>query len=167
MKPHLEVGRTGNPITGNTVPRPHISFTGIESNRTIHQPDSANMYFETWKEMQQFFLQAAVEATEQMKLEKWAESGAPDEALVDAIAEQFISQALHGVARTMEIPPEPKPIRIILDGGLIQEIRNMPDGLAIEVYDYDVARNDDHPNIRNDEQGKRAFVNIWTKEGHE
>ena len=59
-----------------------------------------------------------------------------------------------------------KSVRIIMDGGLIQEVRNIPQGIEIEVFDYDCsAQGDDHPNMTKDEQGKPVFVNYWPDHG--
>jgi hypothetical protein len=59
-----------------------------------------------------------------------------------------------------------EPIRIILEGGLIQEIRNIPDGVTIEVFDYDVEGSGrDHPNVIKDEQGEYVFHNIYDRSG--
>jgi hypothetical protein len=57
-----------------------------------------------------------------------------------------------------------KPVRIIMDGGLIEEVQNVPVGLTIEVYDYDLS-DSDHPNVIKDEEGTLVFHNIYTSEG--
>jgi len=64
-----------------------------------------------------------------------------------------------------EVPTQ-KPIRIVMDGGLISEVHNIPPGMTVEVYDYDVEGQDiTHPNMTKDEKGKRVFVNLWGQGG--
>jgi hypothetical protein len=56
---------------------------------------------------------------------------------------------------------KPKPIRIVLDGGIIQDVLNLPSGFLIEVYDYSVDGTPPHPNLKRDEKGKPVWINTW------
>jgi len=58
-------------------------------------------------------------------------------------------------------PSASKPTRIVMEGGLIQEVLNMPPGLILEVFDYDTDIDADHPNVQKDEQGDDVFINYW------
>lgn len=59
-----------------------------------------------------------------------------------------------------------RPIRIVIDGGLVQGITNIPAGIVIEVLDYDVEGADrTHPNMAKDQDDKWMFQNIWTSHG--
>jgi hypothetical protein len=54
-------------------------------------------------------------------------------------------------------------IRILMDGGLIQAVHNVPDDVVLEVYDYDIEGQDlGHPNMKQDEAGHPVFINRWT-----
>lgn len=60
----------------------------------------------------------------------------------------------------------PWTIRVEMEGGLISDVKNIPDGTEIVVYDYDVEGQDPkHPNMGRDEEGKAVFVNRWTSKG--
>jgi len=47
-----------------------------------------------------------------------------------------------------------------MEGGLIQNVTNVPVDTVIEVYDYDVDDRN-HPNVTKDEEGTPVFVNFW------
>jgi len=55
---------------------------------------------------------------------------------------------------------EKHTITIHVEGGLIQEIQDIPDTIRIEVRDYDVEGSIDD-NLITDENGYEFFQNIW------
>jgi hypothetical protein len=55
------------------------------------------------------------------------------------------------------------PIVIVMDGGLIQEIANIPPGVVIEVRDFDVEGTTDETHIT--AEGDEYTATIWTHEG--
>jgi hypothetical protein len=55
-------------------------------------------------------------------------------------------------------------IIIKMDGGLIQDILNIPPGIEIEVRDYYATEGDDDGRILTDEEGKRYYPTLWEHE---
>ena len=58
---------------------------------------------------------------------------------------------------------EKKKIVITLEGGLIQWIEGIPDGMVIEVRDYDV-EGADESELETGENGDLYYESIWEKE---
>ena len=56
-----------------------------------------------------------------------------------------------------------KKLLIVVEGGLIQDIKNIPEGLEIEIRDYDADQYsyDDLEAMKADEDGRRYFVTEW------
>ena len=55
---------------------------------------------------------------------------------------------------------ESNRIRIIVSGGLIQEVQNIPAGVVVEVWDYDVER-DDSDGVEFDSIGDPVVKSEW------
>lgn len=53
-----------------------------------------------------------------------------------------------------------KPIKITIDGGVIQDITDIPDGTKIIVVDYDIDGIDEDRLII-DEEGQKCTETIW------
>ena len=55
-----------------------------------------------------------------------------------------------------------KPVRVILDGGIIQDIENIPGDITIEVYDYDTGDADPSDSkLSKDEKGDSVYITVW------
>jgi len=53
----------------------------------------------------------------------------------------------------------PKTVTIIISGGAVREIRNLPDDILIEIRDYDV-QEDEGPRIFQDEMGDSYQLSV-------
>lgn len=53
-----------------------------------------------------------------------------------------------------------KPIIIILDGGVVQDILNVPCGMIVEVHDYDCEGTDE--TVTKDADGRAMIVGRFT-----
>ncbi len=54
-----------------------------------------------------------------------------------------------------------KTIKITVEGGVIQNITGIPEGIAIAVFDYDTEGND-LETLRQDEDGEDCIISLWT-----
>jgi hypothetical protein len=57
----------------------------------------------------------------------------------------------------------PKEIRIIVEGGVIQEVYGIPPDVVVRVKDYDVD-GCDPSRLKQDRDGERFFEGVWTHE---
>jgi len=55
-----------------------------------------------------------------------------------------------------------KEIKIIVSGGLIQDIENIPQNIQVKVFDFDTEGDEFDPGAHEMIEGKMAYVSIWT-----
>lgn len=53
-----------------------------------------------------------------------------------------------------------KSMKIFVQGGLIQDIQDIPDGLKIDIYDYDIDGLDEKE-LTKDGKGKDCYIKEW------
>lgn len=58
---------------------------------------------------------------------------------------------------------EPNTIVITIEGGLVQDVSNIPPGMKVVVRDYDCEGADDDE-LSKDERGDDCYVTVWEAE---
>jgi len=56
---------------------------------------------------------------------------------------------------------ENETVTLIVEGGIVQDVQGIPPGLTVEVRDYDVEPDEDHPSIETEEDGTLVAVHVW------
>jgi len=55
-----------------------------------------------------------------------------------------------------------KTIEVIISGGLVQDVRGIPEGIEVKVIDYDTEGIDEAHPCAKKINGTWAFVGVWT-----
>lgn len=86
--------------------------------------------------------------------------GDPDQDINGGDFVEYGGQLFEDITKALAEQPEVKPIRITMEGGLIQYIDNIPAGTKIEVWDFDT-EGMDIEDMKKNEAGEEYFLTVW------